>query len=440
MRAALAREFAADFQNEARKQTTNESEQSELERAPLTIRTIDEIFEMTFDPADLILPNGYLTAGDPTAICGPGGIGKTRLTMHLAMCCRAGRDFLDWPTNGRELLFLFLQTENSSRRLQDDLKKMLSAYPPEEQKHIKAGIFFHTLEQDDDGFLALDFENQKRIEKAITDTGAHVVISDPLRDFSLDDLNSDRVMEETVRALLRVIKRGNPKRVPLIVHHAGTGKAGAQKTTGWDRASYGRNSKVLHSKVRAMINVGQAQPNDNSVIIIGSGKANNAPEFAAFAARLNFDTMHYARDDDFDMGSWRDEVSSDGHRKRGRAIPPGTEEDFYDLTPLGGSGAIEKNLLIQKAGDDSRGQKRIGEKRSRAYLTDLIDKGRLFEWRVKRAKTNPRIEIARYEQPPDEPPDEPATVRPRQHKKAKRKVKAKAKINRDFGSKKAKQK
>jgi len=366
------------------------------QRAPLTIRTIDEILGMSFDAADLILPNGYLTLGDATSICGPGGIGKTRLTMQLAMCCRAGRDFLGWPTNGRDLRFLFLQTENSSRRLQSDLEKMLTVFKPEEQEHIQAGIFFHTLEHDEDGFLALDFENQKRIENAITDTGAHVIVCDPLRDFSLDDLNSDKVMDETVRDLSRVIKRGNPKRVPLIVHHAATGKAGAQKTTGWDRASFGRNSKVLLMKMRAVINVGQAQPDENSVIIIASGKANNAPEFAAFAARLNFDTMRYTRDDDFDMEGWREEVSSSsGKGKHGRATP-GTEEDFYDLTPP--TGSIEKNLLLQNAGDESRDDKRIGDKRARVYLTNLIDKGRLFEWRIKRPKTNPRIEISRHEQ------------------------------------------
>src|SRR5438093_41701 len=107
-----------------------------LKRAPLTIRTIDEILGMTFDPADLILPNGYLTAGDLTAICGMGGVGKSRLVMQFALCCRSSRDFLGWQTNGRDLRFLFLQTENSCRRLKDDLVRLLSAFKPEEQKHI----------------------------------------------------------------------------------------------------------------------------------------------------------------------------------------------------------------------------------------------------------------------------------------------------------------
>jgi len=367
-------------------------------RAPLTIRTIDEILAMTFDAADLILPNGYLTLGDATAICGPGGIGKTRLTMQLAMCCRAGRDFLGWTTNGRDQRFFFLQTENQSRRLQAELAKMLSAYTPKEQKHIKAGIFFHTLEQDDDGFLALDAENQRRIGEAITKYAPDVVVCDPLRDFSLDDLNSDRVMDETVRDLCRTIKHGNPRRLPLIVHHAAPGKAGAQKTTGWDRACFGRNSKVLSMKMRAVVNMGQAQPNDNSVAIIGSGKANNAPEFEAFAARLDFETMHYTRDDDFDMEHWHVEVTGKGGGGGGRSMATkGTIEDLLSLIPP--TDAIWQDELLASATDEARGEKRIAAKKARMFLAQLIEQGRAFEWPIKRPKTNPRIKISRHEQP-----------------------------------------
>jgi hypothetical protein len=61
---------------------------------------------------------------------------------------------------------------------------------------------------------------------------------------------------------------------------------------------------------RSVINVGPARPNDNSVIIVASGKCNNAPEFEPFAARLDFETMLYARDDGFDIDQWRREVST----------------------------------------------------------------------------------------------------------------------------------
>jgi hypothetical protein len=196
---------------------------------------------------------------------------------------------------------------------------MLSAFTPEEQERIKAGLFFHTIENDDDGFLMLDTENLERVAAAITETAADVVIYDPLRDFSLDDLNSDKYMGDTLREITRVTKRGNPKRTALVIHHAATGKAGVQKTTGFDRSSFGRNSKVLFAWTRAQINVAPAKGEDNSLIIVASGKCNDAPEFEKFAARLNFDTMLYARDDDFDMEEWHREITATSSKSRVKA-------------------------------------------------------------------------------------------------------------------------
>src|SRR5262249_33650516 len=150
--------------------------------------------------------------------------------------------------------------------------RMLSAFTPGEQDAVKAGVFFHTLEADDDGFLVLDVENAERIANAIAKVRADIVVYDPLRDFGSDDLNSDRYMTETLREISHVTKRRNPKRIPLIIHHAGTGKAGIVKATGFDRSSFGRNSKVLFSWTRAQINVSPGLPDDNSVIVISSAK------------------------------------------------------------------------------------------------------------------------------------------------------------------------
>ena len=188
---------------------------------------------------------------------------------------------------------------------------------------------------------------------------ADVVVWDPLRDFSLDDLNSDKFMGETLRDILRLTKRGNPKRFPLAIHHAATGRAGVQKTTGWDRSSFGRNSKVLQMTARAVINVAPAKGEDNSTIIIASGKSNNAPEFSPFAAKLNFETMLYAPDEDFDLEGWKEEI---GTGREARVTP----KDFRELLKRGQE--YEKRQLV-KILDEEKG---VGK----TYAYRMIDEAK----------------------------------------------------------------
>jgi AAA domain len=316
-------------------------EQHKTKRAPLTIRSIGEILTMTFNDTDLILSNGYLALGERTAICGMGGVGKSRLIIQLALSCRVGRDFLGWRTRGRELVWLFLQTENSNRRLKFDLERMLSAFSPAECEAINAGVLFHTLEADDDGFLTLDVENLERIAKAIADVRADIVVFDPLRDFGTDDLNADRHMTETLREISRVTKRGNAKRIPIVIHHAGTGRAGIQRATGFDRSSFGRNSKVLFSWARAQINVVPRLPDDNSLIVISSGKCSNAPEFEPFAATLDEETMLYSRDEHFDFDAWQHSLES----PRGAANKLSIDV-VLDMVPL--TGSVPKAVVIER--------------------------------------------------------------------------------------------
>jgi len=357
-------------------------------RQPLTIRTIGEILAMTFDDKELILTNGYLSLGERTAICGMGGVGKSRLTMQLALCCRTGRDFLGWETQGRGLHWLVLQTENSCRRLKFDLERMLTAFTPEEREAIKEGVFFHTLEEDEDGFLMLDLQNCERIAAAITATSADVVVFDPLRDFASDDLNSDKHMTEAVREIARITKRGNPKRVPLVIHHAGTGKAGIQKATGYDRSSFGRNSKVLFSWARALINVAPATPDDNNLILIASGKCSNAREFEPFVARLDEETMLYEREEGFDFDAWRSSLES----ARTSNDEP-TLEMVLNMLPA--SGSVPKASVIERLRDKGG----IGEKRARAFLSTIITpNGPLYEWHIKRSGRRDEIHVGREEQ------------------------------------------
>ena len=261
---------------------------------------------------------------------------------------------------------------------------MLTAFTPEEVEAIKGGILLHTLEADEDGFLMLDAENIERIGEALERAAANICVFDPLRDFSSDDLNADKHMTETLREVSRVTRRGNVKRVPLLIHHAGTGKAGIQKTTGFDRSSFGRNSKVLFSWARAQINVAPAMPDDNSMIIIASGKCSNAVEFEPFAARLDEVTMLYHREKDFDFDEWQRSLESP---RVSHAEP--TLEMVLALLPLNGS--IEKSIVIK--GIQSKG---IGERRARAFLGAILaPNGPVHEWHVKRSGRRDEIHLSR---------------------------------------------
>jgi RecA-family ATPase len=93
---------------------------------PLTVRKPSEILAMEFSDEDFLLAGGYLSKGDPIAICGAAGVGKSRLSMQLIIALVTGRLFLGWQTNGKGTRWLILQTENSNRRLKYELSNMMS--------------------------------------------------------------------------------------------------------------------------------------------------------------------------------------------------------------------------------------------------------------------------------------------------------------------------
>ena len=266
---------------------------------------------MRFSDNDLGLKNGYMTKGDPIAICGPPGVGKSRLVMQLAIDVLTGREFVGWATNGKGTRWLILQTENGNRRLQYELGKMLSDLTPEERLTVYDGMFIHTLETEEDALLTLSLDyNQRQIVKAIREVNCDVVVYDIFRDFRIGDLNTDKDMAETLSIIGRITRKGNPQRIPLSVQHSLTGRIGAAKATGFDRGSFGRNSKVLLGWARSQINLAPYNAEDNEAIIIASGKCNNAKEFDAFGVRLNPKTMKYCPDGSISVQEWKERVNS----------------------------------------------------------------------------------------------------------------------------------
>jgi hypothetical protein len=276
----------------------------------LSTRTPDEILVMQFDDSDRILGDRLLALGQSLVIAGQGGLGKSRMLLQLIVACRAGLPFVGFETRGQEMSWLVIQGENSNRRLQQDFASLRAWVGEKHWPQVNAGIVIHTLETDADNFLSLDNEQtQARIREIIAKTKPDCIAWDSLYNFGIGNLSADEDMTGTLLAIARLSRSGNPNRAIVTVHHALTGKAGASRAMGFDRASFARNSKVLHQWTRGQINVAPGLSDSNEVLVLTCGKCSNGKEFAPFAVRLNPDTMIYAPDESFDLTAWQNEVT-----------------------------------------------------------------------------------------------------------------------------------
>ena len=285
----------------------------DIENAPpppaLTIRTPDEILAQPQDPHDNILGDRLLAKGQSITLLGPGGIGKSRMALQWAAASIAGQPFIGLETHGQGLRWLVFQVENANRRLQSDLSHLREAYRGDWQA-INERLAIHTLETDRDGWLSLDAEeNQFAIAEAIEAQAPDVIVFDPLNQFAMGDPNKDQDMAATCQTITRLCRKGNPQRAISILHHTITGRAGAAKSFGMERAGYGRNSKVLQAWTRGQINLAPISEDTNDLLAVMCGKCSNGKEFAPFAVRLNPETMLYEVAPDVDMDAWRADVA-----------------------------------------------------------------------------------------------------------------------------------
>lgn len=316
----------------------------------LPLMGLNQILAYIPDPRDEIWPGGILSAGLPTGLIGAPGAGKSRLALQGSICTILGEDFLGWETKGKGMKWLFLQTENSTRRLQQDLGAMTAHYSAVQLREIDESLRVLNMSEMDFATICMGdgHPDKERILATLEAWPADIVVIDPLRDAGRGDPNKDADMIETCQGIAAVMRRSNPRRVPLAIHHGRTGASEASKVFGDDAASFGRNSKVLHGWLRSQINVAPAGVEWPDIVIVGCGKNSNGPKWEPFAARLQLDSMTYRRleDGEFGLNEWAEKMSD---AKRSRSKLPTPQQIAEVLEKAGGEliGGInaEKGLI-----------------------------------------------------------------------------------------------
>ena len=279
-----------------------------------TIWTVDD-FEKYMPPEDAALmgeDGGHIYWRDRelALLLGPGGVGKSRLVLHLAIAQILGLNWIDFQLLGSPRRWLIIGNENSARRYQSELRLMLRDLTPKERSLVAGHLFIQALVDDTADSLSLDDPIAVKLWRATAaQVRADVLVVDPWEAvIPGGDCNDAVATRDGVRQLRAIFSPHSPRFTPLIVHHAREGAEAARKAEGFDAGAFAKGSKTLRSMARFGINVAPEDPDDGARVVLACGKMNNARKFTTRGAIMDDATHLYSRNADFDLESWRADV------------------------------------------------------------------------------------------------------------------------------------
>ena len=342
-----------------------------------TIWTIDD-FE-NYDPAedDVLMGEAgghiYWRDRELALLLGPGGVGKSRLALHLALAQILGRGWIDFQLHGPPRRWLIIGNENSARRFKAELRMMLHDATPTERTLVAGHLFIQALVDDTADSLSLDDQIALKLWR---ETAAlvrpDVLVVDPWEAvIPGSDCNDAVATRDGVRQLRAIFSPFSPRFTPLIVHHAREGAEAARKAEGFDAGAFAKGSKTLRSMARFGINVAPEDADDGARVVLACGKMNNARKFTTRGAIMDDSTHHYSRNPDFDVEAWRADVEG---KRGGKSC---SIRDVVEAVRAGNHKAGEiVRSVIESTGASKRSiDTRIAESVAQNYLAKCMPRG-----------------------------------------------------------------
>lgn len=266
-----------------------------------------------------IMDEPILRQGMTAAIIGPGGCGKSRWVLNLAVANCTGRNFLAFK-QGDPLKWLIVGNENSKTRWWRDVNAIFSSVPKDKHAGLKRRLMIQFPETEEDLFINLLEEYKThQCEKWKATIEAHkpdVVVIDPFEALLGGDPNDADLVRQTITTLRSIV---GLQCTIILVHHARSSRADIRMATGWDRGNYVKGSKSFATICRLIVNIAPGDSEDPGKILVSCGKINDTRGFEPFGAKLKDDGFNYVIDEDFDLEAWENDV--EGKRSKSLISP-----------------------------------------------------------------------------------------------------------------------
>ena len=274
-------------------------------RSAFTVWKPSEFLNYEPPPGQDLLGDGLLRRSELCLLAGQGGLGKSRLSLWLALCQITGRPWCGLPTKGAPATWLFVGNENSVVRWKTDLRQMQKNFSADEWALIETKLRLVALVEPADGVMILS-ESAARLAATLAAHKPDVLVLDPWAAFIPGNENDTQDTRDALAYLFGILRQEAPTAAVLVVAHARTGRDQAKRAADcFDGGGFVRGSKVLFSTARAQLNLAPGDSDDAERLVLACGKTNNGERFETRGLLFDSETFAYGLDPDFNLTEWR---------------------------------------------------------------------------------------------------------------------------------------